>query len=42
MVTNTPVAHGGRAHTVRQYYDRAGNHIATMAQEAIIRRKRPE
>lgn len=37
--TDTPVAHAGRALTLRKMYRRDGTHFATMAQEAIARRK---
>lgn len=40
MVTDTPVAHAARAHTLRQFYTRDGVHVATMAQEAVVRRQR--
>ena len=40
MVTDSPVAHAARAHTIRQFYSRDGVHVATMAQEAIVRRER--
>jgi acyl-CoA thioesterase-2 len=39
VVTDTPVAHGSRALTHRQFYRRDGTHIATMAQEAVYRRE---
>jgi acyl-CoA thioesterase-2 len=38
--TVTPVAHAGRPLTFRKMYRRDGTHFATMAQEAIARRKR--
>ncbi len=39
VVTDTPVAHGARALTLRQFWRRDGTHVATMAQEAIFRRE---
>jgi len=41
VVTDTPVAHSARALTWRQFYRRDGTHIATMAQEAVFRRRNP-
>jgi acyl-CoA thioesterase-2 len=40
MVTRSPVAAAGRAHSLRQFYTRDGVQIATMAQEAVVRRAR--
>jgi len=39
MVTDTPVAYSARALTYRQFYTRGGLHIASMSQEAVVRRK---
>jgi acyl-CoA thioesterase-2 len=41
MVTDSPVAYAARAHTIRQFFTRDGIHVATMAQEAVVRRDRP-
>ena len=40
MSTENPVAHAARALTHRQFYTRDGLHIASMAQEAVVRRER--
>jgi acyl-CoA thioesterase-2 len=40
FVTDTPVAHSARALTYRTMYDEAGAHVASMAQEAVFRRRR--
>jgi acyl-CoA thioesterase-2 len=40
MLTDTPVAHAARALTHRRFYTRDGTHVATMAQEAVVRRDR--
>ena len=40
MVTDTPVANAARAWTQRQFYARDGTHVATMVQEAVVRRER--
>jgi acyl-CoA thioesterase-2 len=39
-VTSTPVANAARPLTYRQFYRRDGTHVASMAQEAIVRRSR--
>lgn len=41
MTTDTPVAHAARALTHRRFFTRAGVQIASMAQEAVVRRERP-
>ncbi len=40
MATDSPVAHAARAWTQRQFYARDGTHVATMVQEAVVRRER--
>lgn len=40
MVTESPVAHAARALTQRRFYSREGVHVASMAQEAVVRRER--
>ena len=40
METHSPVAHAARAHTLRRFWTRDGVHVATMAQEAVVRRER--
>lgn len=40
METETPVAHAARALTHRRFYGHDGTHLATMAQEAVVRRER--
>lgn len=40
MRTYSPVAHAARALTTRQFYRRDGTHVASMAQEAVVRRER--
>lgn len=42
METDTPIAHAARALTHRRFYTRDGTHIATMAQEAVVRREGPQ
>ena len=42
MITDSPVAHAARALTLRQFYAADGMHVATMAQEAVVRRERPQ
>jgi acyl-CoA thioesterase-2 len=42
MVTDSPVAHAARALTLRQFYAADGTHVATMAQEAVVRRERSQ
>ena len=39
VATDTPVAHSARALTLREFYTRDGTHVATMAQEAVFRRR---
>jgi acyl-CoA thioesterase-2 len=41
MVTDNPIAHAARALTHRQFYTREGVHVASIAQEAVVRRARP-
>jgi acyl-CoA thioesterase-2 len=41
MATHSPVAHAARAHTIRRFFTQEGVHVATMAQEAVVRRQRP-
>jgi acyl-CoA thioesterase len=41
VCTNTPVAHSARALTLREFYTRDGVHVATMAQEAVFRQRKP-
>jgi acyl-CoA thioesterase-2 len=40
MTTESPVAYSARALSYRQYYTHGGLHVASMAQEAVVRRKR--
>ncbi len=40
METDTPVAHAARALTHRRFYSEEGTHIASVAQEAVVRRER--
>ena len=42
MVTDSPVAHAARTLTLRQFYAADGTHVATMAQEAVVRRERSQ
>ena len=39
-VTYSPVAHAARALSLRDFYTQDGTHVATMAQEAVVRRER--
>lgn len=40
METDTPIAHAARALTHRRFFTEDGTHIASMAQEAVVRRER--
>jgi acyl-CoA thioesterase II len=42
MVTHSPVAYSSRALSYRNFYTRGGLHVASMAQEAVVRRGTPE
>jgi len=39
-VTYSPVAHSARALSFHDFYTHDGTHVATMAQDAVIRRER--
>jgi acyl-CoA thioesterase-2 len=41
MVTESPVAYSARALSYRGFYTHGGLHVASMAQEAVVRRRRP-
>ena len=40
METAAPIAHAARALTHRRFFSRDGTHVASMAQESIVRRER--